>query len=126
MTNYTRWLKAPALDWVSSTLTVAPLFVSMTWLGPQGAEGAGSVEQAIAIPADNTLRVTPAAGPENTVGWNIYVGEASGAVTRQNAEPIAVGTAWILPELGLVVGEELGLGQAPDLFKTVPRFSQRG
>ena len=118
--------KAPVLDWGSSTLTLAPLFVSMAWVGSQNAEGAGSAEQAIAIPAGNTLRVTPAAAPESVVGWNAYVGESSGSLTRQNAEPIAVGTAWTLPESGLVAGEELRSGQAPDLFKTIPRLSQRG
>ena len=118
--------KAPALDWVSSMLTLVPLFVSMTWVGPQGAEGAGSAEQAIAIPPGNTLRVMPAAGSESAVGWNVYVGESSGSLTRQNAAPIAVGATWTLPASGLVAGEELGAGQAPDLFKTAPRFSQRG
>ena len=118
--------KAPELDWVSSTVVLAPLFVSMTWVGPQDAEGAGSAEQAIAIPADNALRVTPAAVPESVTGWNVYVGESSGALTRQNTELIPVGTTWTLPASGLVTGEELGEGQVPDLFKTVPRFSQRG
>jgi len=118
--------KAPALDWVSSAGTLPPLFVSITWVGANDAEGAGSVEQAITIPAGNALRVTPPTAPDGTVGWNVYVAEASGALTRQNTVSIDTGTAWVPPESGLVAGEELGSGQAPDLFKTIPRFAQRG
>jgi hypothetical protein len=39
---------------------------------------------------------------------------------------LALGSAWVEPALGLVSGEALGEGQAPDYFKSVPKFLQRG
>jgi hypothetical protein len=116
----------PTLDWVSSTLDAAALFVRMTWVGSTGTEGAGSIEQAISIPANNALRVTPVEAPAGVTGWNVYVGETSGDAKRQNGTPVAPGTGWEMPASGLTDGPPLGNGQDPDFFKTVPRFMQRG
>ena len=116
----------PQLDWVSSSLDLTILFVRMTWIGIQSAEGAGSIEQAISIPTGNALRVTPPTAPGDVSGWNVYVAETSGKVTRQNAAPLEVDTAWVMSSTGVQSGEPLGMGQEPDFFKTVPRFLQRG
>lgn len=116
----------PQLDWVSSSLDLTVLFVRMTWIGIQSAEGAGSIEQAISIPTGNALRVTPPTAPSGLSGWNVYVAETSGKVTRQNAAPLEVDTAWVMLSTGVQSGEPLGMGQEPDFFKTVPRFLQRG
>ena len=116
----------PTLDWVSSTLGAMALFARTTWVGANSAEGAGSVEQAISVPAGNALRVTPADAPSSVTGWNVYVGEASDKATRQNSQPLDLGTPWSMPGSGLVVGESLGNGQEAEVFKTVPRFLSRG
>jgi len=118
--------KPAVLDWVTSTLGGAALFARITWIGGQNKEGSGSAEQAINVPANNALRVTPPETPEGIAGWNVYIGASSGAITRQNSAPLTPGAAWIQPETGLIAGEPLGDGQPPDLFKTVPRFLQRG
>ena len=118
--------EAAALDWVSSSLAAAALYVSMTWTGSTGAESAGSVQQAIGVPNSNALRVTPPTAPGSVTGWNVYVGESSTELTKQNNEPLDLGAAWVVPEAGLVSGKPLGSGQEPAAFKTVPRFLQRG
>ncbi len=116
----------PTLDWVASTLGDLVLFVRMTWVGTQGAEGSGSVEQAITVPAGNALRVTPQSAPSGVTGWNVYVGPSSGEATLQNAGPLDLETTWVLPDSGLVSGSPIEEGQLPEVFKTVPRFLQRG
>ena len=116
----------PTLDWVSSTLGAMALFVRTTWVNANSAEGAGSVEQAISVPSGNAIRVTPANAPSGVTGWNVYVGEASGKATRQNSQPLDLGTPWSMPGSGLVAGESLGNGQEAEVFKTVPRFLSRG
>ena len=70
--------------------------------------------------------MTPPNAPSGITGWNVYVGEASGKATRQNSQPLDLGTPWSMPGSGLVVGELLGSGQDPEVFKTVPRFLSRG
>ena len=117
---------APTLDWVTSTLDAAAVFVRMTWMDSTEREGAGSLEQAISVPAGNALRVTPASAPTGVAGWCVYAGEESGELTRQNTAVLALESAWVEPASGLVNGEALGEGQAPDYFKSVPRFLQRG
>ena len=63
---------------------------------------------------------------ESINAWNVYVGESSTELTRQNSEPLDLGSAWVIPGSGLAVGEPLGSGQQAGIFKTVPRFLQRG
>lgn len=116
----------PALDWTAASLDLGPMFVRMTWTDAAARESAGSVEQAIAVPEGNALRVTPPSAAPGATGWNVYAGESSGAVTRQNATPLALGSAWVMPPPGVIAGEPLGTGQQADLFKTAPRFVQRG
>ena len=116
----------PALDWVSSTVGGMALFVRITWVGTKGVEGSGSLEKAIAIPSGNALRVTPPTSPAGVTGWNVYVGESSGVAVRQGSEPLELGAAWVMPGTGLTDGEPIQDGQPPEVFKTVPRFLQRG
>jgi hypothetical protein len=114
------------LDWTPSTLAAGARFVRVTWIGTNGTEGAGSAEQATQVPTENALRVTPPNAPDGVTGWNVYAGEASGAISKQNGPALALDSVWMEPESGLIDGEAPGDGQAPDLFKTVPRFLQRG
>ena len=98
----------------------------MTWVATQGAEGTGSIEQAITVPTGNALRVTPENAPSGVTGWNVYVGPSSGETTRQNSDPLDPETAWVMPDSGLASGNPIEDGQLPEAFKTVPRFLQRG
>jgi hypothetical protein len=98
----------------------------MTWIGANGAEGAASVEQAITVPVNNSLRVTVGAAPAGVSGWQVYAGESSGELFRQNSEALEPGVPWVMPEGVLVAGAKVGEGQVPEVFRTVPRFLQRG
>jgi len=116
----------PKLDTAASPLGAMTLFVRITWSGAQGVEGAGSLEQAINVPSGQALRVMPPAAPSGVTGWNVYAGEAQGQAFRQNDEPLELGAAWVMPETGFKEDEPIGSGQAPDFYKTVPRFVLRG
>ena len=111
---------------VSSSLDAAAWYVRMTWVGSGAVESAGSVQQAIGVPSSNALRVTPPMAPGSVTGWNVYVGESTAELTKQNNEPLDTGTAWAMPGSGLASGMPLASGQEPGAFKTVPRFLQRG
>jgi hypothetical protein len=115
---------------VGGALGPATVYVQMSWVGADGAtEGAASDEQATVIGAGQTLHVTPPAAPGapySVTGWNVYAGAASGGGARQNSQPLTLGQAWTLPGVALAAGTAVGTGQPPDLFRTVPRFVQRG
>src|SRR5262249_11617398 len=103
----------PALDGVTGTLLGASYYVRMTWLSGT-IEGAPSLEAALTLADSQVLRVTPPAtpgSPYTITGWNVYVGTASGSGSLQNAQPLALGQAWVMPSSGLVTGTAVGTGQ---------------
>ncbi len=116
----------PALDWVGGTLAAMTAYARMTWTGSGSSEGAASEVTAVDVPASQALRVTPPTAPASATGWNVYIGTASGEEKKQNSAPLALGQAWVMPGAGVVAGAGPGAGQEPDVFKTVPRFIQRG
>ncbi len=116
----------PVVDWAAGTLAAMTLWVRMSWAGADGAEGAASEEVAVETPANSALRVAPPAAAATATGWNVYVGTASGEATQQNSQPLTLGQAWIMPAAGLAAGAAPGGGQEPDVYRTVPRFLQRG
>ena len=118
--------QAPTLDWVSGGHPSATHFAAITWSDAAGEESAGSTEQAVSVPDASALRVTHLTPPGAAKNWNVYVGEVSGELTRQNPLPLPLFTPWVLPPSGLVTGSPLGEGQKPQMFRTVPRFLQRG
>jgi hypothetical protein len=111
---------------VASSGGALAVFVRTSWVGGNGVEGAASAEQAATVPVNHSLRVTPGEAPAGVSGWQVYAGGSSGEVFRQNAEVIEVGSDWVMPESGLVSGVQAGEGQVPEIFRTVPRFLQRG
>jgi hypothetical protein len=115
----------PALDTVAGNLPAQTVYVRITWTG-EGGEGAPSEETALDAAEDQALRVTPPGAPAGVTGWNVYVGGASGEEARQNSGPLALGTPWVMPDTGLAAGPAVGQGQEPELFKSVPKFVQRG
>jgi hypothetical protein len=117
---------APTVDWVSGTHPAATHFGAVTWGNAAGEESAGSTEQAVSAPDASALRVTHLTPPGAATHWNVYVGGVSGELTRQNPLPLPLFTPWVLPPSGLVQGSPPGEGQKPQMFRTVPRFLQRG
>jgi len=116
----------PALDAVPGTLAASAYWVRVTWFDAAGAESAPSIEAASETLVNQALRVTPPAAPSGAAKWNVYAGSASGQLARQNALPLDLGVPWIMPATGLAAGAAPGDGQQPDLYKTIPRFLQRG
>ncbi len=115
----------PQLGEAASTLGSLSLWVRMSWTAG-AAEGAGSAARAVKTAAGKALVVTPPTAPAGVTGWHVYVGESEEELQRQNSAVLAVGSSWTMPDSGLIAGEPLGEGQKPDVFRTVPRFLQRG
>jgi hypothetical protein len=95
---------APSLSAIAGgTLAATTYYVKTTLVSPSG-ETTPSSESARAVAANNVLSVAAPASAGNATGWNVYAATASGAELRQNAAPIALGTAWTEPGSGLVSG----------------------
>jgi hypothetical protein len=88
---------------VSGALAAARYYVEVTYVTAAG-ETAVSTESALSVGANAVLQVASPAANVLATGWNVYVASASGAETRQNAAPIAIGTPWTQPNSGLIAG----------------------
>jgi len=95
---------APALSQVAGgALAAATYYVVATYVSPSG-ETTASAESTLAVGANNLLRVASPAAAGNATGWNVYVGTASGAETKQNSAPLALGASWTEASSGLAAG----------------------
>jgi hypothetical protein len=95
---------APSLSAVAGgSLGARTYYVATSYVSPSG-ETTASAEASLALAANELAQAASPAASGNATGWNLYAGTASGATTRQNAMPIALGTAWGELPSGLVAG----------------------
>ncbi len=100
---------APVLAQVAGgALGAATGYVKTTFVTPAG-ETVPSAEASLAVAANSLLVVDSPAAPADTrvTGWNVYVSNATGTETKQNAAPIAIGTNWTELVGGLIAGAAL-------------------
>lgn len=116
----------PVIGFETSTLPAMSLYVRTTWVGANGIEGAGSEERAVQTPLNQALKLDVGAVPAGVSGWHVYVGQAPGVALRQTADPLNAGASWTMSIGGVVDGPELGNGQQAELYRTAPKFLQRG
>jgi hypothetical protein len=116
----------PQVNIVAGTLSATNYFLQTSWLNSRSEEGLASPVTSVAIPDNSSIQVTPTSPSANATGWNVYVGSSIDSITLQNAAPIVVGQAWLLPAGGVVLGRGPGTGQVPNYFRQLPRYLQRG
>ena len=49
-----------------------------------------------------------------------------GEALRQTDDPLDPGAEWVMPAAGVADGPELGNGQPAEMYRTAPKFLQRG
>ncbi len=115
----------PDVGFAASGLAGMALYMRITWARGDE-ESAGSLERAVRTTSSQALRLTPPPAPAAATGWNVYLGRRKGEALLQTEQALGVTDVWTMPESGLAMGRELGDGQRPDLFRTAPRYLQRG
>jgi hypothetical protein len=116
----------PVIAFESSTLPAMSLYVRTTWVGHDGAEGAGSKERAVHTVANQALKLTMGPAPAAAAGWHVYIGQSQGEALRQTDEQLTASAEWVMPAGGVMDGLELGNGQPAEMYRTAPKFLQRG
>lgn len=92
---------APALAEVAGgSLASRTVYARATYVFASG-EGPASAEDSFAADANNLTTAPSPAAQTGATGWNLYAATSSGAETKQNSSPIALGTAWTEPGTGL-------------------------
>ncbi|MBX5495547.1 MAG: hypothetical protein IRZ15_09455 [Bryobacteraceae bacterium] len=89
-------------------------YIRVSWLNARGQEGRPSQPIAVLPMEPHTLRVQAVNPPANAVAWNVYVGGTEPEISRQNGDPLALGSTWEMPATGLVRGPRPAEGQSPD------------
>ncbi len=96
---------APALSATAGgTIPGTSTYYAKVTLVNQTGETTASAEATIVLGSDYVPTVASPAPEANATGYNVYMGLDPGAETKQNAAPIAIGTAWTMPTSGLVAG----------------------
>jgi hypothetical protein len=116
----------PVIAFAASTLPAMSLYVRTTWVGHDGAEGAGGKERAVHTVANQALQLTMGPAPAEAAGWHVYIGQSQGEALRQTVEALTPDAEWVMPAGGVVDGQELGNGQPAEMYRTAPKFLQRG
>jgi hypothetical protein len=92
---------APALATTAAAATT--FFVNVTYVNALG-ETTVSAEARLAVPAGRLLVVSSPHAFGNATGYNVYISNATGTETKQNAAAIAIGTNFTMPATGLIAG----------------------
>ncbi len=98
---------APVLSAVvAGSLAAATYYAKITYVDAFG-ETLPSAETSLAVAANSVPSVASPAASGDATGYNVYLSTATGTETKQNATPIAIGTAWTAPATGLIAGAAL-------------------
>ncbi len=120
----------PLISVQSGNLPTQGIFVQTCWVDAEGNESALSIENATVLTANSDIAVAMAEGalgaPVAAIGWNVYGGGQSDGVTKQNTQPLAIGSTWELPASGLQIGSTATGGQAPVSYITLSKQIRRG
>lgn len=112
------------------TMTAQSLFIRTAWVNVQGQESGLSPINGLILNGFSKVQISMAEGttevPPSANGWNVYVSETQDSFCRQNVAPIPIGSAWQMPEAGVIPGPSAIGGQAPARFVSSSRRWQRG
>jgi hypothetical protein len=114
------------LTFFSGQQAGATYYVCTSWISTLGEEGAAGEWRAVTVPDNNVLSVRAANPPENSAGWNVFVGLSPDMMTQQNESVLPPGQAWLQESTVSTGGPAPGSGQAADQVRVLPRILQRG
>ncbi len=120
----------PLLSVQTGSLPAQSIFIQTAWVDATGNESALSIANGSVLPDNSSFAVAMAEGalgaPTAAAGWNVYASSQSENLTRQNSDPLAIGSTWQLPSSGLQVGPNPIDGQAPAFYITLSKQIRRG
>jgi hypothetical protein len=101
-------------------------YISVSWVGPQGAEGCASDVAVIDLSSGLTVTVDAGEAVLHGVSWNVYAGRSPFEMLLQNVQPISSGATWTMPASGLKAGRTAASGQIADYLVRQARVLPRG
>ena len=117
---------AVELTVVPGQQAAATYYVSSSWVGTSGEEGAASEWRSISTMDGHIICVRAVKPPANAVSWNVFVGLSPDAMSQQNDAPLPIAEPWLQDNPVSTGGQTPGGGQTADQVRAVPRILQRG
>ncbi|HZU28683.1 MAG TPA: hypothetical protein VFA04_24370 [Bryobacteraceae bacterium] len=117
---------APAITTVTGTSQPGTYYFGTSWVTADGGEGVCSDPAAIALTDSTQAVISPGAGPDGIVGWNVYAGPQADDLSQQNTAALPVGNSWIQPMPLTSGGVQPGTGQAADRWIVNDQRLRRG
>ncbi len=106
------------------------IFIQTAWVDATGTESAVSAVNGQVLSGAASIAVAMAEGavgaPAAAAGWNVYASATQSGFSLQNATPLPIGSAWQLPETGLLAGSSPQGGQNPQYQVALSRQIRRG
>ena len=120
----------PLLSVQSGSIPAQAILVQTAWADINGNESALSAANQSVLPDSSSIVVAMAEGalsaPAAAIGWNVYAGVQANSLTRQNATPLSIGSAWNMPTTGLQIGSQPLDGQTPTFYVSLTKQIKRG
>jgi hypothetical protein len=102
---------APSLSQVAgSGAAGGTRYTKATYVTNSGETAVSAESGPLTVAANSVQQAASPAASTGAIGWNVYSGTSSGGETKQNATPIAIGTAWTEPTSGLIAGSAMPAG----------------
>lgn len=96
---------APVLSAITGGALASFTYYAKTTYVTANGESVPSTEASLLVAANKVLGVaSPASAGQYVTGYNVYVSTTTGTETKQNTTPIAIGTAWQMPNTGIIAG----------------------
>ncbi len=109
---------------VSAGAADQPGYVSVSWTGTNGAEGAPS--DAVGVDMGAGAMFTVPVAPSGVSGWKLYGGPTATSMILQTPTPVACGSTWTFTGTLNKQGAQPGTGQAVDWYVIEHRGLRRG
>jgi hypothetical protein len=87
---------------------------AITWTGANGQTSTLGEPRLVQTTGLHQVRVESGQSSPPGAKWHIYAGSGPGEMTRQTSEALPAEGAWLVPEEGLVEGDEAPQGQRAD------------
>ena len=121
-----RRAERPDVSLTPGGMAAATYYVRVSWCNALGSEGAPSETVAAFAPDGWVISVRANNPPSAATGWNIYAGLSDEGLSRQNASPTSIDATWRLEPSGLLTGQPVTAGQAPDYYMKAHHVLPRG
>jgi hypothetical protein len=117
--------KAPEATLLTGIHGPRSYWFAIAWTGVSGQTSALGEARLVQTTGMHQVRIEAGQSMPAGAKWHVYAGSGPGEMSRQTSETLAAEAAWLVPEEGLVEGEEAPQGQTAEQTVRLRRLLRR-